>query len=450
MIPNLAIYQQAVPRYTSYPPMPDWEKKPPNQAAWRASVQQSFKAYNKVSGLALYIHLPYCEQLCTFCGCTKRITKNHAVETPYIEALLTEWKWYAALFNEKPVLKELHLGGGTPTFFSPENLHALLTNLLTYFDGVEKAHLSFEAHPGVTSYEHLRVLSSIGFCRVSFGIQDFNAAVQTAINRFQSKETVAKVTEWSRSLGFTSVNYDLVYGLPFQTKEAIKHTIAAVLEQKPDRIAFYGYAHVPWHSKGQRRYTDENIPNGTEKLALYALGKELLIAGGYQEIGMDHFALANDELFMAQQNGKLNRNFMGYTTTEAKVLIGLGASAISETPDAYHQNLKDVEQYLTYIKNSGFAPLKGHLLSSTEKLIKNHIKNLMCNFETNWPLFDSEANALWYKAKEKLMLHVANGFLTMQPGHIQVTPKGRQFVRTICAALDPAFLNKEHRYSKGV
>ena len=322
-------YDVPVPRYTSYPTVPDWNTEVFQIEDYRERLLQAFASY-KEDGLSLYIHLPFCESLCTYCGCNTRITVNHAVEKPYIEGLLKEWSMYLHILPDRPILKELHLGGGTPTFFSPEHLKLLLEALLKTVVLHPDFEFSFEGHPANTTYAHLKVLRELGFSRVSFGIQDFDPRVQLAINRLQSFEQVCDVTRWSRELGYGSVNFDLIYGLPFQTRKSIEHTIEKVAELMPDRIAFYSYAHVPWKRPGQRAYSEKDLPSAYEKQQLNQFGHRQLLALGYELVGMDHFALPEDELLKAMKNGRLHRNFMGYTTNPGKLLMGLGVSSISD------------------------------------------------------------------------------------------------------------------------
>ena len=273
--------------------------------------KQDWGKLTKTKVFSIYIHLPYCESLCTYCGCTTRITKNHAVEDPYVEALLKEWNMYCKLIGGTPEIKELHLGGGTPTFFSAKNLNKLLSELLMHNSALPE--ISVEAHPNNTNEDHLRVLNNLGCRRLSLGIQDFNKEVQTLINRHQSFETVDWITKLARNIGYESINYDLIYGLPGQSRNTIRQTIENTIKLRPDRIAFYSYAHVPWMKRAQKSFEDK-LPSAEEKRELYELGKQLLTENGYVEIGMDHFALEGDSLTTAFESGTLHRNFMGYTT----------------------------------------------------------------------------------------------------------------------------------------
>ncbi|MEZ5022848.1 MAG: radical SAM protein [Chitinophagales bacterium] len=277
-------YNVQGPRYTSYPTVPYWTNNPTNDQ-WIDHVKKVFHSSNSEEGISLYIHLPYCESLCTFCACNKRITINHAVEKPYIEALLKEWALYLQLFDEKPIIKEIHLGGGTPTFFQPENLHLLLSTIISSSIKHDEAAYSFEAHPKNTTKAHLETLFQLGFKRLSLGIQDFDPEVQRIINRVQPFEMVEEVVNNARDIGYESINFDLIYGLPKQDIDSIKMTIELVNQLVPDRIAFYSYAHVPWiKGGGQRLFTEADLPKDAEKRELYELGKQMFEAADYVEI----------------------------------------------------------------------------------------------------------------------------------------------------------------------
>ena len=428
-------YHVAAPRYTSYPTVPYWKEESFDLPKWSKAVVKAFNISNSKDGISLYIHLPFCEDLCTYCGCNTRITKNHSVERPYIETLLKEWQLYLDLFKDKPVIRELHLGGGTPTFFSPEHLDLLINGLLKDALIHEDAEFSFEAHPANTTEAHLITLGKLGFKRLSLGIQDFDPHVQLAINRIQSVEQVEHVSRLARENGYYSLNYDLIYGLPNQTFSGLTDTIEEVLRLKPDRIAFYSYAHVPWIKPGQRRYTENDLPSPESKQELYELGRKLLKEGGYVEIGMDHFTLATDSLYEAEKNGTLHRNFMGYTHQYSRLMIGLGVSSISDTWDAFAQNVKTVETYQELVNEGEFPIVKGHMLNNTDLLIRKHILNIMCRGYTNWTALDME-NEVFAEGMERMRWLAQDGLVFLSPYEMQVTSCGKRFLRNICMMLD--------------
>ena len=428
-------YNVQAPRYTSYPTVPYWENICPEQEQWKETVQDSYFLNGRKQGISLYIHLPFCESLCTYCGCNTRITINHKVEKPYIQSLLNEWSLYLDILPEIPLISDIHLGGGTPTFFNAENLGNLIEGIMTSSRFIRNPSFSFEAHPANTTEEHLQVLFNAGFKRISLGIQDFDPKVQEIINRKQSEQQVREVTQNARKIGYSSVNYDLIYGLPLQTTESMERTIEKVIELHPDRIAFYGYAHVPWIRPGQRKYSGNDLPATSLRLNLYNTGREMLEGAGYREIGMDHFAKPDDELFIAWNNKKLHRNFMGYTTQNSKLLIGLGASSISDGWFGFVQNFKMVEDYQKAVDNGIFPFFKGHILHTNDVVFRQHILNLMCRFETKWNHYD-EILPEFQDALYLLEEAVKDGLVTIKDKTISVTEKGKPFLRNICMALD--------------
>lgn len=428
-------YNIAAPRYTSYPTVPYWENENFTVAKWLTELIKNFTKHAS-HGISVYIHLPFCESLCTYCGCNTRITKNHGVEIPYINALINEWEMYCSILGEQPKIKELHLGGGTPTFFSAQNLKKLLGTILAKqdFNAIE---CSFEGHPDNTTTEHLQALAQFGFKRLSLGIQDFDPKVQFMINRFQSPQQVSNITLSARALGYQSVNFDLIYGLPGQTLNGLTTTINEVITLKPDRIAFYSYAHVPWLKPGQRHYTEKDIPQGDEKFALYETGKQMLSNAGYQEIGMDHFALPTDSLSKASNTKHLHRNFMGYTHQATNVLLGLGVSSISDCGTAFAQNPKTVESYLTAINANVLAVEKGHLLSETDLNISQHILNIMCKNETS---FNTEIPEI---IQQRLLPLIKDQLISINQHTVTVSPLGKSFLRNICMAFDERLWQKK-------
>ena len=427
-------YNVPAPRYTSYPTVPYWDQSEFHIGMWMSEVKRAFDASNASDGISLYIHLPYCESLCTYCGCNMRVTVNHGVEEPYIRAVLAEWAMYRS-FLGRPKIREIHLGGGTPTFFSPANLERLIGGILENADIHPHYGFGIEAHPNNTRQEHLVTLSKAGFRRISFGIQDFDPGVQEIIHRFQSEEQVEHVTKLARQTGFTSVNYDLVYGLPRQTPGSLIPTIEKVLELRPDRIAFYSYAHVPWMRPGQRRFTESDVPTGEEKLKLYETGRRMFEEAGYVDIGMDHFALPGDSLSDAARQHSLHRNFMGYTTQSTKLLVGLGVSAIGDCWSAFGQNVKVVEEYLSIVK-SGHLPLyRGHFLTEEDNIMRRHILNIMCSMKTSWDDERMQCPGV-QDAIKRLVPLVNDGLVELSTGSMAVTQSGKSFLRNICMAFD--------------
>jgi oxygen-independent coproporphyrinogen-3 oxidase len=438
-------YNVAAPRYTSYPTVPCWDTTSWNRDLWLNSVKKSYQESSQ-DGISLYIHLPFCESLCTYCGCNTRITKNHAVEDPYIQAVVKEWAMYCDLLETRPRIREIHLGGGTPTFFSHENLEKLIKGILSLADVVNDAEFSFEAHPANTTFDHLKTLYQLGFRRLSLGIQDFDPQVQSIINRRQSVEQVEQVTTQARQLGYTSINYDLIYGLPLQRLSSVENTIKEVIKLHPDRIAYYSYAHVPWTKPGQRNFNEADLPQDNEKRVLYEKGRKLLTEAGYKDIGMDHFSLKTDKLYQASKNGTLHRNFMGYTDQYTQLSIGLGVSSISDSLYAFAQNTKQLSAYLKQVYEGGFPLMKGHVLTETDLANRREITNLMCRGYT-------KMNKTDLQLIKRLAILEQDKLVEFDYNELKVTPLGKAFLRNICMAFDERLLSNKQTdqiFSKAV
>lgn len=429
-------YNVPGPRYTSYPTVPYWEDALFLVDIWKETLKKSFDESNRSEGISLYIHLPFCESLCTFCGCHKRVTKRHEVEQPYIQAVLKEWDLYCQLLQDRPQIKEIHLGGGTPTFFSPEHLTQLIQGILSKADVADGHEFSFEGHPNSTTKMHLQALYDLGFRRVSYGVQDYNLDVQKAIHRIQPFENVAQATRWAREIGYTSISHDLVFGLPFQSLQDVLYTIEQTNSLNPDRLAFYSYAHVPWiKGNGQRGFKDQDVPKDDVKRTLYEEGKNKLLAHGYHEIGMDHFALAHDNMYQSFHEGTLHRNFMGYTSSKTQVMIGLGISSISDSWYSFAQNEKNLEDYYARLEADELPVFRGHALTPEDLVIRRHILNLMCTFTTSWKNSDMAFPEL-PQVLEQLIEMQKDGLLEVKGEHIDITEQGKPFIRNICMAFD--------------
>ena len=428
-------YNVPGPRYTSYPTVPYWSENP-TADEWVASVAAAIKEGSSAGiGAAVYVHIPFCESLCTYCGCNTRITRNHKVGSPYVATVIREWELYLEKIGTDFEVSELHLGGGTPTFLEPDELEALVKGILSRVRVSKASEFSIEADPRVTRKEHLERLSGLGFRRLSLGIQDFDPAVQEIVNRVQSEEQVRITTTDARKAGFTSINYDLIYGLPRQTGESIRNTIETVRRLRPDRIAFYAYAHVPWIKPSHRKFTEADLPAGEDKRALYEMGREMLEEVGYREIGMDHFALETDSLWKASTQGSLHRNFMGYTSRQVAPLIGLGVSAIGDSWTIFAQNEKLVETYQSRVEKGEIPIFRGHKLNEEDLVLRRHVLNLMTRFETRWdksglrtPFLDQLAVKLEELARDQL--------IELSADSCRITQKGRPFLRNICMGFD--------------
>jgi oxygen-independent coproporphyrinogen-3 oxidase len=433
-------YNIPVPRYTSYPTVPSW-KEGVDVTSWKEVFSRQFAAENPADGISLYIHLPFCESLCIYCGCTKRITTNHSVEEAYIQAVLAEWDIYRSLMPASPVIRELHLGGGTPTFFSPGNLARLIEGILKGAVLHAQHSFSLEGHPNNTRREHLDVLYGLGFRRISYGVQDTNEEVQRLIHRIQPFENVQRAMGDAREAGFTSVNFDLIYGLPGQSPGSLDRTIAQSLTLRPDRVAFYSYAHVPQVSCNQRLMDEKLLPSAPEKLNLYNKGREIFQDHGYTDIGMDHFSLSTDELYHAWKAGELHRNFMGYTVQKSSLLLGLGMSAISDTGDAYGQNTKSLTEYYRTIAAGVPAIRKGYFLQEEDMVFRRHILDIACIGQTSllpaWSTLLEEWTIPQLRALEQ------DGLVSLHENEVRLTEAGRPFLRHVCKAFDLHLLRSE-------
>lgn len=434
-----AKYDVPAPRYTSYPTVPFWTDSPTTDR-WLEELNKAFA--DDSATWSLYFHLPFCESLCTFCACNTVITRDHGREEGYVELLSTEWNLYldrVPALAERPLLG-VHLGGGTPTFFAKENLERILKPILskTRIDQ-NRFEASVEVHPGHTTREQLIMLHELGFTRISIGVQDFDPEVQRLVNRHQPYEVTKSVTDNARELGYTSVNYDLIYGLPRQNPERFRETVEKTINLRPDRIALYSFARVPWIKPAQRSYKDEDLPVAGEKRALYELAREMLAQAGYVEIGMDHFALPSDGMAQAQRKHTLHRNFQGYTETRTTVLLGLGVSAISETPTCFHQNEKAFPIYNRRVRQGEIPTLRGHLLSAEDRRLREQILEFMTRFKVELQPEQQD------DAKVFLQPMIEDGLVKVSDDSLQLTEKGTPFLRNACMFFDQRLRSQEQR-----
>jgi oxygen-independent coproporphyrinogen-3 oxidase len=425
-------YDVPGPRYTSYPSVPHWTRAPSSEE-WLTHLAQAVERGKKANeGASLYVHIPFCRSLCHYCGCNTFISRDPSVSDPYVDDLLKEWGLYVSRLGTLR-LDEVHLGGGTPTYLSAEQLDRLLTGLFAAARVPDEAELSIEVDPRVTTPAQLAVLARLGFTRISLGIQDFDPKVQASVNREQTVDQVRAVTEQARSLGFDSVNFDLIYGLPHQTPKSITETMAAVMQLAPDRIAFYGYAHVPWMKPAMRRFQDADVPAGPQKRKLYEVGRAELAHAGYREIGMDHFGREGDALLAAADGQTLHRNFMGYTVRRTMPMLGLGVSSIGDTWTAFAQNEKTVPAWRERVLRGELPITRGHVLDTEDLVLRRHILDVMTRFEADWSV---ETTPFLDEAPSRLEEMARAGLVELRPTGVKVTPEGRPFVRNVCMALD--------------
>jgi oxygen-independent coproporphyrinogen-3 oxidase len=430
-------YDVPVPRYTSYPTVPYWTDDPTTEQ-WLAELRKA--AQKPDCRWSMYIHIPFCESLCTFCGCNNVITQDHRREEPYVKRVLAELEMYLAAVPElaQRSFRQLHLGGGTPTFLAPESLAALLEPIASRFGTrADEFDASVEVNPRVTSRQHLETLYAKGFTRVSMGVQDFDPEVQYLVNRIQPHEVTEELTRDAREIGYTSVNYDLIYGLPKQSAERIRKTAELTLGLRPDRIAFYSFAKVPWIKPAQRLFKDEDLPEGAEKRELYEIAREIFLEGGYVEIGMDHFALPHDSLHKAQLDGTLHRNFMGYTEFRTDVMLGLGVSAISESPTCFHQNVKKAPEYEQRIAEGKLPTMRGHLLDEEDRALRQQILQFMTQLHvTLEPGQVADAETF-------LAPMIDDGIVTLEGHELRLLERGKPFLRNATCFFDKRLRTSE-------
>ena len=442
----LSRYDQPGPRYTSYPTAPVWSHEfGPDEH--RESLVRANEQDGK--GMSLYVHLPFCRSMCFYCGCSVIIARDPKNGDRYVEEVLQEAALARTTLQANRPVVQHHWGGGTPTFLTPEQLERLFKGLLAIYPHTPDAEISIEVDPRVTSVRQLEVLRECGFNRISMGVQDFDEEVQKAINRIQPFEQTRDLVEASRSLGFTSVNLDLVYGLPHQTAEKFAHSIQKVLGLRPDRLACYGYAHVPWLKKHQEVISVEDLPRGSDKLDLYLLSLNAFQDAGYEAIGMDHFALPEDGLVKAANSGNLHRNFMGYATHQAEDMLSFGVTSISEIAGAFAQNVKQLNQYREHL-NAGRLPVeRGMRRSEADEKRRAIILDLMCRFTLD---YDAHGGAETFRqqyssAMAALAPLAKDGLIELDDRGIRVTPIGRLFVRNVAMPFD-AYLEKQRQAKK--
>jgi oxygen-independent coproporphyrinogen-3 oxidase len=439
-------YNVPGPRYTSYPTAPVWREGFGPQEY--ESVLAESREKERPAPLSLYLHLPFCEHLCYFCACTVVISGNHSVEESYLATIEREIAWVSARAgSDRPVI-QLHWGGGTPTYFSPERAGRLAGRLREAFRFAPDAEVSVEVDPRVTSREHLAVLREMGFNRVSMGVQDFDPTVQKAVNRIQSAEQTADLVAAARELGYGGINMDLIFGLPHQTPESFARTIDRVLAIGPDRLAVYSYANVPWMKKHQK-LLEPKLPSEREKFEIFRTALSRFTEAGYEYIGMDHFARPDDELSLARRNRTLHRNFQGYTTKAGTDLLGLGMSAIGAIGDAFVQNRRDLPGYRSAVESSGSAAFRGFRLSLDDRLRREIIASMLCHGVVEIPEIEAKYRIRFGEyfadALERLAACAADGLVQISATELTATPLGRVFLRNLAMPFDaylPAQLEK--------
>ncbi len=442
------------PRYTSYPTAPHFQTEVDRDAV-RMRWEDGNRA-PKPPGLSLYLHIPFCKEHCWFCGCFTTIHKHPEAADPYLESLKREFDLMARIVDPERPVRQIAFGGGTPNFLSPERFDGLMQALRSVWSIAKDAEISVEIDPRTVVDEHVDVWAAHGFNRFSLGVQDFDPGVLSGVHRAQSLEQTRRLVERLRGVGKTAINFDLIYGLPGQTLDAVRHTVETTVEIAPSRIAYYSYAHVPWMKQHQKVLEKLGIPGPEEKLSFFGLAYDKLTEAGYVPVGMDHFARPEDELTQALQKRELHRNFMGYTTRRGLDQIAFGVSGISAVNRTYAQNTKDFERFHESARAGVPSWERGFLLSEEDALRRELIIDLFCNFHLDIAVFERtwklDFHRHFREELEALQDMETDGIVRVDERAIEVTPLGRAFVRNVCMAFD-RYLESDlgaRRYSQTV
>ncbi len=443
-------WDRPAPRYTSYPTAPHFEPAFPQarHKAWLAALGGALPPGDAVS---LYIHIPFCAKLCTYCGCHTRIVNDYSPAQTYTDALLSEIESVTQTTGHGLPVAHIHFGGGTPTFLRNDDLSAILEKLRASFSVRDDAEIAMEIDPRTIAPDRAARLAEMGVNRISFGIQDFDPQVQNAINRIQSRESVEALMTAFRDAGISGVNFDLMYGLPAQTPQTIRETIETSVALGPTRFAVFGYAHVPWFKKHQSVLERYHLPGAAERYELFRIASMELADRGFVPVGMDHFARPEDPLVAAQRTGRLRRNFQGYTTDSATTLLGFGTSSISALPQGYVQNTPDINAYQTTTIKDDLPTLRGRALSAADRLRGAKIEALMCRFETDLTGLTTQEQQ---DIESRLAPVIADGFARIEKNGqallIRIPDRGRPFVRLVCMTLDAYYEDAPARHARAV
>jgi oxygen-independent coproporphyrinogen-3 oxidase len=430
-------YDLAAPRYTSYPTVPEWTSSF-GPEAHALKLEEAGRA-SPGAPLSMYVHLPFCREMCTYCGCNVVITENQAKADPYLDHVAAELDLAAKRLSERRSVAQLHWGGGTPTFLSEEQINRLWTEIGLRFRVLPGAEVAVEIDPVVTTRGQLALLRQLGFNRLSMGVQDFDERVQRAVNRVQPPADTRALLEYARSLGFSGVNFDMIYGLPHQSPSSWAATLETVIAMRPDRLALYSFAYLPELKPHQKKIDRAALPTGKNKLALFLQAYKTFAAAGYQPIGMDHFALPDDELARAQARRSLGRNFQGYTVTAAQDSVGLGATGISDVCGSFAQNVRPLGKYYQAVESGRFATERGIRLTEDDKRRRQVITQIMCNF---W--VDLGSDGYFERELDRVRAFERDGLLRIDGTQLELLPMGRLFVRNVAAVFDAYLSRPDH------
>jgi oxygen-independent coproporphyrinogen-3 oxidase len=441
-------YDKRVPRYTSYPTAPHFHPgiNAATYARWLAAVEKN-------TPLSLYFHVPFCREMCWYCGCHTKVVRRYEPVGEYATTMADEVTLIGGMLEARPPVTHMHWGGGTPTILSADDLEHLMAKIRAGFNVAADAEIAVEMDPRTVTENHVRALARAGVNRASLGVQDFNEQVQKAINRVQPYEMTEQVVEWLRAAGIKAINFDLMYGLPYQTIDDVIRTVDLAAQMRPDRVAVFGYAHVPWMKTHQKMIPDESLPDAWQRFEQAEAAATRLAERGYRRIGLDHYALETDSMTEMLDKGHLRRNFQGYTTDEARALIGFGASSIGALPQGYVQNAVPLRAWGEAVRNGHPAVDKGIALSDDDRLRRDIIERLMCDLEVDLSVeaarYGKSANEFSGEI-EMLKPMIADGIATIDGDRISITEPGRPLMRAVCALFDTYLDSGVGRHSQAV
>jgi len=440
--------KSSVPRYTSYPTAPHFAKDFPESVyrGWLAQLDTD-------EPISLYLHVPFCKQMCWYCGCNMKLASKYGPVADYVESLIDEIDLVADAMPGTMPVRHLHFGGGTPTVIDPEDLGAIMTLLRERFEFLPDAELAIESDPRTLTDEMVAKIGELGFTRASFGVQEFDPKVQAAINRIQPPEMVAHAMNRFKAAGVSRINFDLIYGLPYQTAEDLRRTVEQCVEMKPDRVALFGYAHVPWVAKNQRMIPDDSLPQSDLRAEQADAAADALVKGGYVRIGIDHFALPKDSLAIAAATGELHRNFQGYTSDAAQTLIGIGATSIGRTPSGYLQNISETGAWARAVAAGKLPVARGHALTQQDNLRAHVIERIMCDGKIDLAAAGRAFGCAddWFAPEEEALAELQrDGAVVCDHGKLTLTPDGVRLSRVVASVFDTYLRNSSVRHSIAV
>lgn len=439
---------RATPRYTSYPTAPHFQK-----GFGEARYRDWLSKLDVNEPVSLYLHVPFCRQMCWYCGCNMKLASRYGPVGEYAQTLRKEVALTADALPGRMTISHLHWGGGTPTALEPDDLERLMDDVRARWDFAQDAEVAIESDPRTLTAEMAARIGTLGFTRASFGVQEFDIRVQKAINRVQPPAMVRTSVQQLRGAGVSAINFDLIYGLPFQTVESLVETVKLSAAMRPDRVALFGYAHVPWMAKNQRMIEDTSLPGAEERAAQAKAAADALVAEGYVAIGLDHFALPDDTLAVAARAGQLRRNFQGYTTDQAETLIGMGATSIGRTPSGYLQNITETGAWSRAVTDGHLPIAKGLPFVNDDRLRADVIERLMCDGHVDADAIGQTHGApagWWLDAFHTLKEMETDGLLTLSHGKVRMTPQGRPLVRIAASAFDSYLVESEARHSAAI